>query len=316
MKPTLIILAFLASGLVASTAAADGLPVVDVDVGPSGVTAPGEAVRYVALPADRDTLVARIERNGGRVVGFRRIRGRFTLPAVAYDGSAAGLSTDGRSLVLIAPRQGFPRRTTTFAVLDARTLKLRKTLTLRGDYSFDALSPDARWMYLIHYTSPKSPLAYEVRALDLGRGTLHAEPIVDPREPNEKMNGHPLTRATSRDGRWAYTLYEGAEHPFVHALDTTRRDARCIDLDWLHGRKGLWDLRFDLDDEGRRLLVRTPDGERVAAVDTRTFEASLPAAAGVGGGAWPKAGLAFVAVLLAATGLLYAVRARSRSAFS
>ena len=38
--------------------------------------------------------------------------------------------------------------------------------------------------------------------------------------------------------RGPYTLYEGTEHPFVHALDTIHRDACCIDLDWLHGRKG------------------------------------------------------------------------------
>ena len=34
----------------------------------------------------------------------------------------------------------------------------------------------------------------------------------------EKMGGSPLTRATSLDGRWAYTLYDGAGRtPFVHA---------------------------------------------------------------------------------------------------
>ena len=46
------------------------------------------------------------------------------------------------------------------------------------------------------------------------------------------MRGQPLTRATSPDGRWAYTLYDGAgKEPFIHALDTSTRSARCIDLD-------------------------------------------------------------------------------------
>lgn len=306
----LLIFPCFVAGLLASSASADGLPVVDVDVGAAGVAASVGMVRYVALPAGRDTLVGRIERNGGRVVGFRQVLGRFTLPAVAYDGSAAGLSTDGLSLVLITPRPGFPRRKTTFAVLDAQTLKLRRTLTLAGDYSFDALSPDARWMYLIHYTSPKDPLQYEVQVLDLRTGRLQPEPIVDPREPDEKMNGHPLTRTTSPDGRWAYTLYEGTEHPFVHALDTARRDARCIDLDWLAGRKGLWGLRFALNDEGRQLIVREPGGEHVAAVDTRTFEASRPNTADVG--SWPRTASSVLALLLAAAGLIYVVRAKAK----
>jgi hypothetical protein len=44
------------------------------------------------------------------------------------------------------------------------------------------------------------------------------------------MTGMPLTRALSPDGRWAYTLYAGGEEQFVHALDTARSRAYCIDL--------------------------------------------------------------------------------------
>ncbi len=44
------------------------------------------------------------------------------------------------------------------------------------------------------------------------------------------MQGLPMTRATSADGRLAYTLYS-AEEPFIHALDTVRGSAAvCIDL--------------------------------------------------------------------------------------
>ncbi len=132
----------------------------------------------------------------------------------------------------------------------------------------------ARWLYLIQYTHPKDPVQYQVRALDLLNGKLHPDPIVDPREPDEAMNGHPLTRATSEDGRWAYTLYEGSEHPFVHALDTVNRDARCIDLDWLHGRQDLGQMRFDVAAGNLRLRAGDRD---VALVDTETFEARAPA---------------------------------------
>ena len=71
------------------------------------------------------------------------------------------------------------------------------------------------------------------------------------------MRGRPDLRATSPDGRWAYTLYDGnGKTPFVHALDTGRASARCIDLDALAGEKYLWDLRLTVGGGGRRLVVR------------------------------------------------------------
>ena len=84
----------------------------------------------------------------GDVTSRLQLRGRFGIPLVAYDATAGGVSTDGRTLVLIRPRAGFPRRTTTFAVLSThRWLRLRKTLRLAGDFSYDALSPDGRLLF-------------------------------------------------------------------------------------------------------------------------------------------------------------------------
>jgi hypothetical protein len=197
MKLRFCIAALLATFIVPTAAWADGLPVLNVDVGSSGVTAPGLNVRYVTIPAVRNTLVGMIAVNGGKVVRTRLLHGTFTVPAVAYDGSAGGLSADGSTLVLISPRQGFPRAKTTFKLLEATLLRPKKTLTLQGDFSFDALSPDGRWIYLIEYTSPVDPLKYEVRVLDAATGKLQPQPIVDPRDPGEKMNGDPLTRTSS-----------------------------------------------------------------------------------------------------------------------
>ena len=73
--------------------------------------------------------------------------------------------------------------------------------------------------------------AYAVRAYDMRARRLFQEPVVDPSEPDEDMSGVPLSRVSDAEGRWAYTLYSGHEHPFVHALDTERRTAVCIDLD-------------------------------------------------------------------------------------
>jgi hypothetical protein len=89
------------------------------------------------------------------------------------------------------------------------------------------------------------------------------------------MGGLPVTRAMSPDGRWAYTLYSGGDHPFIHALDTVGRSARCVDLDQLTGREDLFLMRLRLRDGGRSLDV-TKDGKSVARMNTSTFAVSEP----------------------------------------
>lgn len=266
--------ALVAIGIAPGRAGGDGLPVA-VDAGLSGVT--GGDSRYVTLPARRDTVVAVVRRRDGVVLRSALVPGRLTIPAVALDGSAGGLTADGRTLVLIRLRRAFPRASTSFAVLGVRRLLVRETVRLKGDFSFDALSPDGSTMYLIRYRSRRDPTRYEVRAYDLRRDRLLRAPIVDPREPDERMRGYPLTRTTSPGGRWAYTLYDGAgSHPFIHALDTVDGDAACIDLDALTGRRDLAQLKLVLD--GRELAVRGANGP-VAVVDRATFRVRAPAAA-------------------------------------
>ena len=270
--------AFSLALVLPATAAADGLPVTGIEVGPSGVTTETSAVRYVTLRAgDGTTLLARVRRSGGQVLRSRLLRGSFTVPAVALDGTSSGLSADGSTLVLIRPRAKFPQRRTRLAVIDARRLRLRSVVTLRGDFSFDALSPDGRTMYLIEYTSRRDPTRYAVRAYDLAERRLRRAPVVDPREPDERMRGMPITRATSRDGRWEYTLYDGAgSYPFVHALDTVRSEALCIDLDALTGHMRLYELRLRLVPGELRVM----DGRQpVALVHRETHAVSEPRAA-------------------------------------
>jgi hypothetical protein len=306
-------IAFVAAGILAAGARADGLPVLGVDVGADGIEAGG--IRYVVLPAPHRTLVQQVAIPDGRVLQFRYLRTRFTIPAVAYDGSADGLSADGKTLVLIQPRARFPRRTTGFAVLGAQGLRLRGTIRLRGDYSFDAISPDGRTMYLIHYLSAGDPTVYEVRAYDLTRGRLLPDPIVDPYESGEEMRGNPITRAASSDGRWAYTLYDGAGgHPFVHALDTVGQTARCIDLHLLAGRRDLSSLRLGMSGE---TLAVVAAGRPVARIDTRTFRLRPPETPPMRAAAegTPLLPVGAVALLLAlSAGGLLAIRRRNGEA--
>jgi hypothetical protein len=263
--------ALAAAAAAPSASAGDGLPPRGVDASP--VSAPGGSGEYLTRrAARRATLIVARKRGSERVLGRLRLPGVFSVPAVAYDGSASGLSADGRTLVLINPRRRFPHAGTAFAVLDAKRLRPRRVLRLDGDFSFDAISPHGGLIYLVQYVSRRNPDRYVVRAFDLRARGLLPEPVVDPREGPEPMNGLPVTRAASPDGRWAYTLYDGAEHPFIHALDTARREAVCIDLHSLAGRRrGLWDLRLEIAaHRGSPLTVGA--GNRVlASVDTRTF---------------------------------------------
>ena len=74
----------------------------------------------------------------------------------------------------------------------------------------------------------------------------------------------------TREGSWAHTLYARVKkEPFVHALDTLKRKAYCIDLPLDLERDEQMALRLRLRDD-RSLEVRSGQ-DTVASVDTRTF---------------------------------------------
>lgn len=237
-----------------------------------GVLAPSGQIRYVALWAGRQTVVAAVRVHGGRVVRSTAVRGTYGIPAVANDGKTGGLSADGKTLVLAtyATIPG-PKAVTRFAVLRTRTFRLQQIVTLRGSYSYDAISPDGSAMFLIEYLSLNTASRqahYRVRAFDLVAGKLLEGAITDRRERSEDMAGQPVTRAMSRDSTWAYTLYSKyVANGFVHALDTRHRAAVCIDLPWnVPGN-----VRMTLSADGRQLVLRQPAIGRLAVIDTKTF---------------------------------------------
>ena len=274
----------------------DGLP-VPVEGNTNVVSALSGDSYYVSRAGQgQNTEVTR--RVGSEKVDSTRIPGDFSIPAVAIDGTASGLSADESTLILIAPRQRFPQQTTRMVILDAGTLELRDTVILRGDFSFDAISPDGSLLYFIHYTSPRDPTDYEVRAFDTAAGKLVREPIVDPDEPDEQMGGYPFRRVMSPDGRWAYTLYDGAGGtPFIHALDTTGQTAQCIDLDGLSPAH----LDLQLADDGGTLIVSNR-GRPTRVVDTETFAVTEPEATASptsGGDAGDGADWLLVAIVVA-----------------
>jgi hypothetical protein len=295
-----------------SRAAADGLPVPMDGFGVTTTVAPGgEGPRYATVPAGKDTQLLRIDQDGGEVTGTRAINGDFTIPLVALDGTSAGLSADGTTLALIAPRtdfRRFPREETSFLIVDVEEhgrLRPREPLTLRGDFSFDALSPNGRTMYLVEYTSSDYN-DYLVREYDLVRGRLLEDPVQFSHEvaPGE-MRGLPMARATSRDGRWAYTLYNGGgrarDEAFVHILDTVDGISHCIDLPDISGREA-WNLQLELPAGGGALNLQR-GGRVLASMDTDTFAVTKPAPQSAAAGSEPDgggiSGVAIVAILAA-----------------
>lgn len=273
-----IVCCMLGWSAIPATADGAGGPVPPQQAG-AGASAPGSDLGFVAVSTGRSTLVERVQRGTGTVERYRLIAGSYGVPGVAYDGSTTGLSADVDTLVLAEATRAYPVKRTRLVVLSPTTLRPRARIALTGWWTVDAISPDGRWLYLIHYTSVSNTNHYEVRTYDLRARHLLAKPVVDPREPDEKMQGLPITRTVSSDGRWAYTLYQRPDDaPFIHALDTQGRTAACIDLDGLTSND-VGAAHLVLTGGGGTLRVDGETGRPLAVVDTRTFAVQRPAVA-------------------------------------
>ncbi len=271
MKLLPVIVAAAVAGASAAAVAVAAGPSPGVVSGWDGVRAPGAAVRYVALPGGAGTTaVATVRVSDGRIVRSAVVHGALGVPLVAFDGTTDGLSADGRLLVLASPvYQPGPRVTTTFVVLRTRTLKVARTIVLRGMWAFDALSPDGGTIYAIEYRSAVDPVRYRVRAVDVATGLAHPGAIVDKREPDEQMAGRPTARAPGSPSL-ALTLYSKPDGTaFVHALDTEHGTASCIDLPWQGVGDAVWKVRLSV--AGGLLRLSQPGLGRLATVDLTTL---------------------------------------------
>jgi hypothetical protein len=266
MKRALAVATILGAAWAAGAGASGG-PSPGAVSGPPGVVDSTGTIRYVAVPAGRSaTIVEALATHGGTLNQWRRLRGSFGVPQVAWDGSMGGVSRDGIRLVLVSP---LGQRSTSFVLLDTGSLQVRSRVRLRGSFAFDALSPDGSLMYLIQYLGAPYGPAYAVRAFNWNTRTLYRKPVVDAREPNEKMNGQPMTRAGSTTG-WAYTLYQRpGGRPFVHALDTVHRRAFCVDLPWRNSANWISTVRMRVR---RGMLELRRDGHTIARMNRRTLK--------------------------------------------
>lgn len=268
-----------------SVALGAGGPVPPAQGEGNGIAVAGSPYQYVALPDGHDTIVQQLKRTGP-VRSAVRLHGRYGIPGVGYNGTSTGLSADGATLVLAGMVFGNRTpRTTRLVVLGAPHLTVRSMIVLHGWFTVDAISPTGHWLYLIHY--PSSDInKYEVRAYDLAHHRLLAAPIVDPHDRGEAMAGFAVTRATSADGRWDYTLYmRPNDVPFIHALDTVAVRAVCIDLPSVN-QADLGNATLHLGPGGSVLSIEA-GGRTLADVDTANY-AVTPVAQPIAGTLFPR----------------------------
>jgi hypothetical protein len=288
----------------APAAAAAGGPPQYALQGGAGVSTLDGKLHFVAIPgfAGESTLIESIGSDGS-IWNWPSFKGSWGIPMITYR-DPAGLSLDGRTLVVQSLASGSP---THFLVLNTRTMAVREQFTFNGNYSFDALSPDASRLYLIQRVDANNSSRYIVRAYDLTTHTLLPGRIADRTQKSWVMQGDALTRTTSPDGRWVYTLYMNyGGTPFIHALDSVKGVAHCIGIPWASTNQGgLANVVLTL--HGTRLAVHWPSGRSWLNVDTATWRVSPAAGAG-----FPWRWLALGVGVLVAAGALLLLLARRR----
>jgi len=162
----------------------------------------------------------------------RSIDGAWRLPSIGLDPLPVGVANDGSTImnstiVLVEADPPAGATTSRFAVL-ARGEPAR-IIELPGALEFDALSSDGSILYVVELLPGPPEGHYQVRAVDLPSGVMREAVIADKRNLGSSMAGWPITQATHPSGV-VFTLYRGAMHPFIHALNTREAWAVCLDL--------------------------------------------------------------------------------------
>lgn len=251
-----------AAFVVVAPASGDGGPPQGALQGGDGVARDG--VRYVAIHTPGWTSLQVLTRTGGRVLRFTSLKGSWGIPWVTVDATGEALLRDDRTLILGDVSGGVMlRKRSSFLFVDTWRLRVLRRIDLRGHFTFDAISPDARYLYLTEYVSPQDFTAYRVRAFDLQRDRLLPKIVSDRRSWETTMNGWPISRVR-RDG-WALTLYATGGRPFIHALDTRHAAAVCINLPWGREPRWIYDYRLRFDRSGQ-LVVRGRYGHPLVTV--------------------------------------------------
>ena len=181
-------------------------------------------------PSGAGTIVERAIIQPDPIGQRQTIAGHWHLPTIGLDPTPVGVSAVSGTVVLVEDRPASSGSTGTsrFAVLRGVLDPHPRIVALRGDFSYDALSPDGTILYVAEHLSGPPDGHYQVRAVDVATGVMRDAVIADKRS-TEPMSGYPIGQLRRPDGM-VFTLYRGAEHPFIHALNTVDAWAVCIDL--------------------------------------------------------------------------------------
>jgi hypothetical protein len=264
----------LFGALVVAQAAFAGYPSPTAQQGGLGVVSPDRSTRFVALGAGGNTVIAKINTADGSLRKSRSLKGSFGIPVLVYGQTGEGISRDGSFVVLQSTGVS---STTRLQIVRTRNLAVRDSITLKGAFAYDALSPDGAKLYLIQHSSADDLQHYVVRAYDLAAHRLLPGRIADKTQQGWVMQGFPMTRTTSVDGRWVFTLYQNpGGYPFVHALDTVRAVAHCVGLPWkATDQSSLSQIAMSL--HGRTLAVHWKSGRPWLNVNTSTWRLRVAA---------------------------------------
>jgi hypothetical protein len=199
---------------------------------PPGVLAADGKTLLTVEARGATTVLRRVMVSSGRVTAHRTIPGAWAFQTAAVDGTLVAGGEPGEPVVLVAAGRAQGYRggagTTRIALLPRSLAGKLQVLRLRGSFGVDAVDPGGQYLYLVQHLGGEH---YQVRALDLPARRLVTRPVIDKTEPNEKMAGLPLARATSPGGDIVLTLYRRPSGvPFVHALFANSLYAICIDL--------------------------------------------------------------------------------------
>jgi hypothetical protein len=160
------------------------------------------------------------------------LEGAWRLPTVGADPTPVGVSDDRRIVVLVeeGAKAGYGAATTTrFAIVNRTKASKPRIVDLPGAFEYDTLSPNGSVLYVVEHLAGPPDGHYQVRAVDTATGVLRPGVVVDKAQSDEAMAGTPIAQARRPDGM-VFTLYHGAEHPFIHALSSVDAWAVCIDL--------------------------------------------------------------------------------------
>jgi len=189
---------------------------------------------------------------------------------ITPNGLAGGLFRSGNAFVLQS--MGMHPRTE-FRVIRTGDLGIQQSISLKGTFAYDALSPSGSRLYLIQHSSVQDLNHYVVRAYDLKSHKLMPGRIADKTQKGWVMQGWPVAQTTTEDGRWVYTLYTNpGGTPFVHALDTVKGVAHCVGFAWPATQDQDPIFNFTLAIDGPKLVLRNDGGSVYRVIDRKTWQ--------------------------------------------